>query len=202
MAGNKAESPSGWLPRPLPSPLQRGQEMEKVEERLQDFLPCRAVPCHQQWCPTGPPGRVCAAFPHPPPHRLLPSSATARQLLSPVRQPVLTVTPHCDFVAKTYIFSSPAARRGNPSGPGAARLLGSFQVYNKASSGWAHRGAQPGGGERGIPHTGGSCLPGPCFQASRGEVLPRTRGPPQDPSSRVAQPLGHEQGLFDFHLQP
>lgn len=44
MAGNKAESPSGWLPRALPSPLQHGQEMEKVEERLQDFLPCRAVP--------------------------------------------------------------------------------------------------------------------------------------------------------------
>ena len=170
-------------PCPLPSPSQHGQEMEKAEGHLEDFLPCRAGLCRQLWCPTSPLGRVCAAFPHPPPRPLRLSSGMARQLLSPITQPVPMVMPHCDFVAKTYIFSSPALRRGKPSGPKPLACWAPSKCATKPAQ-YGLAGERSRQGERGIPQAGGSHFPGPRFQPS-GEA--RSSPGPEPPRSRATR---------------
>lgn len=78
MAGNKAKShePAASSPSQF---LKSGQEIEKVEGQVEDFLPCHAgpYPSHADLrCLPVP------LTPSPP----LPSSGTARQLLSPIPQ--------------------------------------------------------------------------------------------------------------------
>lgn len=63
MAGNKAKShePAASSPSQF---LKSGQEMEKVEGQVEDFLPCHAGPYPSHAALP----RVCAAFPCPSPH--------------------------------------------------------------------------------------------------------------------------------------
>lgn len=143
--------------------------------------------CRQPGCPAGPRGRICAALPRPPPHPLLghgqavplpPSHSRCRRL----RRTVI-LWPRYPF-----IFSSPAARGGKARQalqPRAARLLSSLQVGNRASSVRPCRGAQPAGGEQGIPQV---LLPRASLPAERrDEGFPRPRAPVQSSHSGASE---------------